>query len=119
MGRDDFFEVDKFPELKFKSSGFWTPVDDPPSAYEATGDLTIRGITKPLSLTVRLEPGSGTATDMGEPQTGEADIIGYVTGEIDRFEFDILSNWPRFTVGQMVKLEFTIVGVKEQEEAVA
>jgi polyisoprenoid-binding protein YceI len=40
---DDFFNAEKFPEIKFKSTGFEKVGD---SKYKITGDLTIRDITK-------------------------------------------------------------------------
>jgi len=54
---DDFFSVDKHPKahLKVKS---WTPVRDAKDGeanYTVSGDLTIKGITHPLSFPVRLD----------------------------------------------------------------
>lgn len=43
----DFFEVDKFPEMKFVSSGI-SHVKD--STYNLEGDLTIKGVKKPIKV---------------------------------------------------------------------
>ena len=43
----DFFEVEKFPSLSFKSKGIKKQSDD---KYELTGDLTIKGITRPVKV---------------------------------------------------------------------
>jgi polyisoprenoid-binding protein YceI len=45
----DFFEVDKYPTLEFRSTGF-IPTGDP-STWILVGDLTIRDVTKAVELT--------------------------------------------------------------------
>jgi len=46
---DDFFDVERFPVLTFKSTSIrYTGGHD----YAVTGDLTIRGVTKSVTLTV-------------------------------------------------------------------
>lgn len=44
---DDFFAVDQFPEIKFKSTSFKKIGEN---KYQVTGDLTIRDVTKPVTL---------------------------------------------------------------------
>lgn len=53
---EDFLEVEKHPELKFVSTEIKRDGDD----YEVTGDLTIRDVTKPITLRATYE---GTVTD--------------------------------------------------------
>jgi polyisoprenoid-binding protein YceI len=45
----DFLEVDKYPEITFRSTGVVAAGDD---SYEVVGDLTIRGVTQPVDLHV-------------------------------------------------------------------
>ena len=45
----DFFDVEKFPTLTFKSRSIRSTGD---RDYEVTGDLTIRGVTKSVTLSV-------------------------------------------------------------------
>lgn len=45
----DFFEVDKYPEITFKSTSVKQTGKD---AGQITGDLTIHGVTKPVTLNV-------------------------------------------------------------------
>lgn len=45
----DFFETEKYPQILFKSTGVNKVSDD---ELELTGDLTIKGITKPVKLAV-------------------------------------------------------------------
>jgi polyisoprenoid-binding protein YceI len=52
----DFLDVENHPNLTFRS----TAVRPAGSGYELDGDLTIRGVTKPVTLAVQFE---GVATD--------------------------------------------------------
>src|ERR1700760_4067311 len=45
----EFFDAEQFPHITFKSTSF-TKKDD--EEYELKGDLTIKGVTKPVSLNV-------------------------------------------------------------------
>jgi polyisoprenoid-binding protein YceI len=51
MSSENWFDVAKYPEVTFKSTSF---EQTSPTEGKVTGDLTIRGITKPLTLAVRL-----------------------------------------------------------------
>lgn len=46
LRRADFFEVEKYPEITFKS----TKVEKKGKGWIVTGDLTIKGVTKPVSI---------------------------------------------------------------------
>lgn len=78
---DDFFNAEAFPQLKFESTGITKSGDD----YEITGNLTIRDITKPVSLKAQH---AGKITDMyGQTKTGIA-----ATTTINRQEFGLKWN---------------------------
>lgn len=47
LNSDDFFSVKKYPEAKFKITSFVDKGDD---NYTINGDLTIKGITEPISF---------------------------------------------------------------------
>src|SRR4029077_6557505 len=49
LNSPDFFDTAKFPEITFKSTKIAAKGKD---TYEVTGDLTMRGVTKPVTLTV-------------------------------------------------------------------
>ena len=49
---DDFFGVEKYPEMTFQSTAVEKTGDD---TYNVTGDLTIREITRPITLEVEVE----------------------------------------------------------------
>src|SRR5687768_3231490 len=44
----DFLDVEKFPEIKFRS----TSIQGDKERFKLTGDLTIRDVTKPITLDV-------------------------------------------------------------------
>jgi len=73
----DFFEAETYPLVTFKSRSFKQAGDD---AYEVTGDLTLHGVTKPL--TVKLEK-----TGAGPGMKGEYRLGLETTFEIKRTDF--------------------------------
>lgn len=50
---DKILQTDRFPDITFRS----TAVDGQPDAFTVTGDLTIAGITRPVSLTATVGGG--------------------------------------------------------------
>ncbi|MCQ9165215.1 MULTISPECIES: YceI family protein [unclassified Arthrobacter] len=52
----DFFDTDKYPEMKFRA----TAIEGDGEEYTLTGDLTIRDVTKPVELEVEF---TGVAVD--------------------------------------------------------
>lgn len=51
----DFFSVQQFPRITFKSTGIEKTGD---AAYDVSGELTLHGVTKPVTLSLR-RVGSG------------------------------------------------------------
>lgn len=85
----DFFSCEKYPEIRFKSTAVEEvgPVD-----YRVTGDLTIKGVTRPEVLDVRYlgaweTPWWEDGVDKG-PKT-RAGFTGRT--RIDRYEYGV--NW--------------------------
>jgi polyisoprenoid-binding protein YceI len=79
---DDFFNAEKFPELKFTGNQL-TKKDE--GDWQLEGDLTIRDITKNVTLDVAL---GGIMTDpYGNTKAGFA-----ITGKISRKEFGLMWN---------------------------
>jgi polyisoprenoid-binding protein YceI len=109
----DFFDVEKFPTASFKS----TRVEDlGGDKYRISGDLTIRGVTKPVSFDATYE-GSGK-----DPWGGErAGFSGGTT--IDRRQFGLEWNKALETggvlVGEKVELSLEVEAVKQAEQKVA
>ncbi len=103
----DFFEVEKFPELKFKSTKIEKTGSD---TYDLYGELTLKGIAKPVNLRVEF---NGAVKD---PWGGER--AGFViTGEINRSEWGISFNGVLETggvvLGEEVKIHSEIELVKQ------
>lgn len=48
---EDFFHVEKFPTLSFKSTEIKKNAE---GTYDITGDFTLRGVTKPISFTAAI-----------------------------------------------------------------
>ncbi|MEM7056578.1 MAG: YceI family protein [Pseudomonadota bacterium] len=77
----DFLDVENHPEITFVSTKV-TPTGT--ETADIVGDLTIRGVTKPITLTAKLNK-------LGpSPFKPEQTIAGFtVNGEIDRTEFGV------------------------------
>ena len=102
----DFFSVEDNPEMTFRSTG----IRDKGDKYVAFGDLTIRGVTKPVELDVEVL-GEG-----GDPWGGKR--IGLeATTEISRKEFGIDFNIPvageKMMIGDKVSIHLTVEAVLE------
>jgi len=76
----DFFAADEFPQMTFRSTGIRTSGDD----LLVDGDLTLRGVTKPVTLTA--EFGGIVVDGYGQTKAG-----GSATTKINRTEFGV--NW--------------------------
>jgi len=75
----DFFDSAKFPEARFVS----TSVKPSGTSAVVTGNLTMHGITKPVTLEARFV-GAGT----GVPQAGSKKTVGFhATGTVNRGDF--------------------------------
>ena len=94
----DFFEVEKYPTMTFviKSAQMKG------TQIELTGDLTIRGITKPVVLTAEY---NGEATD----PWGNKSIGFSATGKINRKDYGLLWNKTTETGGFLVGDDVTLV----------
>lgn len=74
----DFFDAVQFPEANFKSTKVTQTGE---KQLEVTGDLTLHGVTKPVTLTVDV-------TAMGEHPMAKKEAIGFaVSTVIKRSEF--------------------------------
>jgi polyisoprenoid-binding protein YceI len=94
----DFFEVEKYPELKFRSTNIEKTDSDTFALY---GDLTLKGVTKPVKLHMEY---NGVAKD---PWGGER--AGFViTGKINRSDWGVNFNGVLETGGVMLGEEVRI-----------
>ncbi|MBS1948200.1 MAG: YceI family protein [Bacteroidetes bacterium] len=96
---DDFFNAEKFPQLKFTAARYENVDGD--GSYELYGDLTIRDITKRIKLDV--EFGGIVKDPWGNTRAGFS-----ITGKINRKEFGLLWNGVTETGGIVVSDEVRI-----------
>ena len=75
----EFFDAETYPKISFKSTSFTKDGDD----YKLTGDLTIKDVTKPVSLDV--EYGGSAGDFYGNTKAGFE-----VTGKINRKDFGLV-----------------------------
>jgi polyisoprenoid-binding protein YceI len=80
----DFFDVENNPTITFKSTA--VTIDPKPNKGTMTGDLTMRGVTKPVSLDIEV---------LGVMATGgTGSVAGFsARGKVNRKDFGI--NWNR------------------------
>ncbi len=104
---DDFFNVEKFPEMKFVSKSFKKVGKN---KYKLIGDLTIRDVTKQVTLDVVY---NGTVKD----PWGNLKAGFNVTGQLNRFDYGL--KWNALTelggavVDKIVKLRIHVELTKQ------
>jgi polyisoprenoid-binding protein YceI len=105
---NDFLDMQNHPEIRFVSTAI-EQVDE--TDYKVTGDLTIRGVTRPLTFNLEF---TGLATDTyGSERAG---FEGSVT--INRKDWGV--NWNAaldgggVLIGEKVVLEFDVSAVRQR-----
>jgi len=93
----EFFDAERNPEVKFVSNTIKRDGD----SIEIEGDLTIKGITKPATL-------SGTATGPAVDHFGATRLGITAETTVDRTEFDINWNMPLPNGEPALKNEVTL-----------
>ena len=101
----DFLDVEKYPEIKFRS----TRIEGSKQEFKLIGDLTIRDVTREITLDVQFE---GETKD---PWGGER--AGFsARGKIDRRDFGLTWNQALETgglvVGNEIKLNIEVEAIK-------
>ncbi|MVM33525.1 polyisoprenoid-binding protein [Spirosoma sp. HMF4905] len=96
----DFFDAAKFPTLTFKSTSFKKTEG---KQYSLTGDLTMHGVTKPVTLAVTMN-GPITAKGMGGKEQEKAGFK--VTGTLKRSDFGV-GTIPVVVVSDEIELKVT------------
>jgi polyisoprenoid-binding protein YceI len=107
LRNNDFFEVDAYPTMTFTS----TSITGSGSDFEVTGDLTIKGNTKPV--TFDLEFGGVEQDPWGNTRAGFT-----LTGTINRKDFGVEYNAVLETggimIGDKVSIELDIEATLQQ-----
>jgi len=102
MKKDDFFHLDKFPSITFKSKSF-KKVDD--KNYKLNGDLTLMGVTKNIDLNAK--------GAIGTHPMNQKTIAGFkVTGTVKRSDFGLAPTMPAVALGNEVNVVANVEFIK-------
>ncbi len=106
----DFFDADTYPQIRFRSTKVTRAGDE----LEVEGELTIRGVTRPVKVKAEIE---GLWDD---PRAGKRAGFSAAT-TIDRREWGLVWNQPiangGLLVGEKVKVELGLAAVTVQPDA--
>lgn len=80
----DFFDVEKFPDITFKSTKIKAAGK---GKFQMTGDLTMHGVTKPVTLDV-----DGPSAPLVDKKSGSTKVGLSASGTIKRKDFGISYN---------------------------
>ena len=108
----NFLEVEQFPVITFKSTSVVPAGQD---AYTVTGDLTIKGNTRPVALQLR------KYGEFNDPMMGHRIAYGAST-QINRKDFGLNFNMVldgRFVVSDEIQVAIEGELVEKQQEAAA
>ena len=103
----DFFDVERHPEISFEASGLQFNGDN--GSFALPGELTIKGVTRPVSLEGRVQ---GGAVD----PDGSERIALSLRGQLDRSDYGL--TWNRLLetggvlVGDTVDLVLDVAAVR-------
>jgi len=102
----DFFDVERFPEIAFRSTAI-RPVGE--DTFEIVGDLTMHGITREVELEAEVQ---GSEFD----PWGNERVALEITGQLNRADFDMKFNQVlgsgNMLVSDKVKLSLDISAIK-------
>jgi polyisoprenoid-binding protein YceI len=105
----DFLDVEQYPTLEFHSTSVRS-VDD---AFVVDGELTLRGVTRPVELRVEIN-GFQASTPFGDSRVGFS-----ATTEINRKDYGVEFNAPLegggFALGDKVQIALEIEAILQQD----
>lgn len=103
---DDFFAVEKYPTMTFKS----TSVKADPGGYQVVGNLTLHGVTRPVTL--QMDPLGPTIELQGKEHRGFA-----ATTSLNRRDFGLLWNGllpgGDAMIGNKVQITLSVEAIKQ------
>jgi PAS domain S-box-containing protein len=109
LGSPDFFAVERFPEMVFKSTAVHALGDE---RFRLLGELTIRSVTRPIRLDVRLEDWEVDASGMERATLTALTVIHRLDWFLD---WERALRAGRWIVGDEVKLDLVIMVVRRPE----
>ncbi len=100
----EFFDAARFPDIRFKSTQ--VKRGTAPGKLEVTGDLTVHGVTKPVTLDV-------TVNKLGLHEMYKAQAAGFdATAKLNRSDFGVGAHVP--VVGDRIDLRITTEAVESR-----
>ena len=102
----DFFDAEKHPAITFVSNAIFPKGE---GRYTASGDLTIRGTTRPVSFDIEL-------VGVGVDAQGGQHLGATATATIDRTDYGLVWNMPvpnGVLVAEKVKIEVDLQALDE------
>lgn len=96
----DFFAADEFPQITFANGKLVNNGGD----YQLTGDLTIRGVTKQVTLEVDY---NGTVKDPWGNQKAGFELRGKINRKDFNLNWNVITEAGGMLVGEEVKLEIS------------
>ncbi len=100
----DFFAADSFPKITFASTGIQKTGTN---KYKVSGNLTMRGVTKPIVLDAEVA---------GTRQTAEGWVAGVnLSGTVKRKEYGLM--WDRMTEGVAVVSDDVTLQIEVEAKA--
>jgi len=109
----DFFDVEHYPTIVFASTAVRPQRDN---TWELVGDLTVRGITRPITLQVDFD--GGGASPMGDERIGFS-----AATDVNREDFGLTWNVALETggllVGKTARIELAVQAIAATKAAVA
>ena len=100
----DFFDVEQYPEITYISTAIKKKGKN---KYKLTGDLTIHGVTKSVTMDLLYR---GMLVD---EETGKETIGFQLTGEIKRSDFNVGPGFPEPMISDVVRIKADGEFVKE------
>jgi polyisoprenoid-binding protein YceI len=97
----NFFETDKYPEMRFQS----TKVEKVGDQLQVTGNLTMKGITRQVTLPITL----AKAEIKGKTRLGIE-----TSTTLNRFDYNVSFDSTGATVGKEIKIDINVEAVKNQ-----
>jgi PAS domain S-box-containing protein len=109
LSSPDFFAVERFPEMVFRSTAV-QPLGD--ERFRMFGELTIRSVTRPIRLEVRLEDWEVDASGVERATLTALTVIRRLDWFLD---WERALRAGRWIVGDEVKLDLVIIVVRRPE----
>jgi len=102
MKNEDFFNVEKFPDMTFKSTGIEVTGEN---TANITGDLTLLGVSKPMTLDV-------THNKSGKHPFGDKYVSGFsARASLKRSDFGMTYGLPM--IGDDVDIMIEVEGIRD------